>query len=234
MKLSKSTPSMMTTSPTQPTNAVGPIESATRLVLPVPAKKISSRVLDGVEDRLGGRQNLIDNLSLCSLDKRGEHLVRLLSDPSRSHEGLSIIARDAGMSASSIMDLLKQASSIKNNTLSMLEVSEALPAVMQDLASKSIDAKVQCPECMGDKLINGTPCIRCNGRGEVFRASDLDRQKVVLEAAGILKKGTGTAIQVNQINNSMSPSNFFSKYVRDSDAAAYDVVDAEIKDGETS
>ena len=57
-----------------------------------------------------------------------------------------------------------------------------------------------------------------------MRYSDLDRQKIVLESTGVVKKGGGGVnVQVNQQVNTVHPSNFFSSYVKSSDQTAYDV-----------
>jgi hypothetical protein len=118
----------------------------------------------------------------------------------------------------------------------MGQISEALPRVVKDVAEKSIDAKVECPNCFGEGFTaEDVKCTMCNGRGQIFRASDLDRQKVLLEAGGVLKKGPGVAVQVNQnVNNNIQAPNMFSRYVKDSDETAYnvsDIIEGEKVDG---
>lgn len=180
--------------------------------------------LDSFEDSIGGRDNLIDTLSLSTLDKKQEHFLRLICDPKRAHDSLVTIARDAGLLPTHVLDLFRNASVAKAHALAMGQLSEALPAIARDIADKSIDAKVECPACFGDKYIReGVECPQCNGRGEVFRTSDLDRQKIALETTGILKKGSGVNVNVNQQVGVISPGTFFSKYVKASDDAAYDV-----------
>lgn len=180
--------------------------------------------LDRFETSIGGRESLIDTLSLSNLDKKQEHLLRLLSDPARGRDTLATIARDAGMVPTAVLEMFRTASFAKAHALAMGQLSEAIPAIVKDITDKSIDAKVECPMCFGEgETVPGISCPSCNGRGEVFRGSDLDRQKLALDAAGIVKKGPGVAVQVNQNVGISTPGAFFSKYVKASDTAAYDV-----------
>lgn len=181
--------------------------------------------LDKFEDSIGGREHLIDTLSLANLDKKQEHFLRLLCDPARQRDSLVTIARDCGLLPVHVLDLFRHASFAKAHALSMGHVSEALPSVVKDMAEKSVDATIECPNCMGEQYIaDGVKCPVCNARGKIFRPSDLDRQKVMLEVGGILRKGPGVAVQVNnQVNNNVQAPNMFSKYVKDSDDAAYDM-----------
>lgn len=190
--------------------------------------------LDHFEKAAGGREGLIDTLSLSSLDKKQEHLLRLLCDPRRAHDSLATITRDAGLLPSHVIELFRTASVAKGSALAIAQFSESLPAIAKDITDKSIDAKVECPSCFGEKYIeDGVKCPQCLGKGEIFRASDLDRQKIALESVGVTKKGGGVSVNVNQQVGVVSPNTFFSKYVKASDQAAYDVdgfVDADIQD----
>lgn len=190
--------------------------------------------LDRFEKSVGGRENVIDTLSLATLDKKQEHFLRLLCDPHRAKDSLVTIARDAGLLPSHIIELFRNASTAKAFALGMGQLSEAIPAIIKDVTDKSVDAKVECPTCFGTKYFpENVQCPRCGGVGEVFRASDLDRQKIALESIGITKKGGGVNVNVNQQVGVVSPNTFFSKYVKSSDEAAYDVdgfVDAETND----
>jgi hypothetical protein len=184
-------------------------------------------ILDNFEDAVGGRDELIDSLAMYSLDKKQEHFLRLICDPARANDSLVTIARDAGVAPMAILDLFRQAHSAKGAALAMARMSTKLPQIAEDIIQKSVDSKVECPTCFGEKYIaEGVQCPQCIGKGEVFRPSDIDRQKMVTEITGLQKKGPG--VQVNtavQVNNHNSGANMFSKYVKASDEAAYDVID---------
>jgi hypothetical protein len=178
---------------------------------------------------------LIDTIALANLDKKQEHFLRLLCDPARAGQSLVTIARDCGLLPTHVLELYRNAAFAKAHALAMGQLAEALPAIARDIADKSVDAKVECPRCFGEKYESeGVTCSQCAGKGLVFRASDLDRQKIALETTGVLKKGPGVNVNVNQQVAVAQPGTFFSKYVKASDETAYDVTDmaeAEVIDG---
>ena len=169
-------------------------------------------------------------MGLAALDKRQQYFLDLLTDPSRKHSSISTIAKAAKVTPSQVIDLYRNASFAQAHAIASSCLQTALPAVVQDIAEKSVDAKIECPTCFGSGQSGGTPCLNCDGRGEIFRASDLDRQKLVLEATGVVKRGQpGLNVNVNQQVGIVQPGSFFSKWVKNSDQAAYDVkaIDAE-------
>lgn len=234
MKLSKNSPQeMMTSQSVQTLKVSSPNNENLAVSLQVP-KKITN-ALEQFEDAVGGRQTLIDNLSLANLDKREAHFLDLLLDPRRQEDNINIIAKDAGLKPIQIIDLFRSASFARAHAISMGKLSSALPDVISDIAAKSVDARIECPQCQGDgKISDGESCMTCNGKGTVMRYSDLDRQKIVLEAGGLTKKGGGVNVNVQQNNiGTVQASSYFSKFVKDSDSTAYDVgeiIDADIKD----
>jgi hypothetical protein len=56
-----------------------------------------------------------------------------------------------------------------------------------------------------------------------MRYSDLDRQKILLEAAGVMKRGGGVNVNVNNQVGVVTPGNFFSGFVKNTDKDAYDI-----------
>lgn len=216
---------------TQPTNEHGRLLkglNGKNLV----TKKIKS-ALDTFENVIGGREKLVDLLSLATLDKKGQHLLRLLDDSDHSNRSLAIIVREAGLTPAQALELFKASSLAASHAIVSSQLSDALPAVVKDITDKSVDSWVQCPTCKGESSVtDAVPCFTCQGKGEIFRPSDLDRQKIVLEATGVTKKGGGVNVNVQQNNVNGTPANFFSKFVKNSDEAAYsiesDVIDAEV------
>lgn len=228
----KNTPTTETASPSPPTPDLGSllkrIDAAS-----VPMKTLKRTALDRFEDSIGGRENLVDTIALSNLDKKQQHFLAILCDPNRQNQSLTVLARDSGLTPTQVLDLFRNASFAKAHALAMGQLSEALPAVVKDIAEKSVDAKVECPRCFGSGFEREeVECIVCLGKGLIFRESDLDRQKLVLETTGISKPKGGVNVQVNQNVGVAMPTNMFSKYVRASDDTAYDVgeiVEAEVK-----
>lgn len=187
--------------------------------------KTNRQALDHIEEGIGGRSSAIDMLGLAALDKKQEHFLRLMCDPVREHDSLATIARDAGLLPSSVIQLFREASFAKAHAISMTQLAERIPAITKDLTDKALDEVITCPECLGDgKASDVEPCEKCHGRGEIMRQGDLDHKKVALELGGLLKKGSGVNVNVQQNNiAATSPGSFFSKFVRQSDKDAYDV-----------
>lgn len=227
-KLSLNTPKKTTTSSTQlmkPASTESSTSEAVSIVLP----KTNRTALEQFEASIGGREVLIETLELAQLDKKQEHLLNLLLDPKRKNHTINSIAHDAGMKPAAVIDLFRSASFAKAHAIAMYKMAAALPSVVDDIASKSIDAKIECPTCFGAKQINGVDCPTCFGKGEVMRYSDLDRQKILLESAGVTKKAGGVQLNVNQQVGIVNPGSFFSGFVKGSDADAY-AIDAEVSD----
>lgn len=225
-KLSKSTPKESTTSLTVQTTTPGKELRGTHGQNITSPKTKSA--LTNFEHAIGGREVLIETLSVSSLDKKQEHFLRILSDPNRATDTLAIITRDADMLPSQVIEMFRHASFAKAHAIAMGTLSEAIPSIVKDIADKSVDAIVVCPDCQGQEVPEGA-CYTCKGRGQILRTSDLDRQKLSLEIGGLLKKGGGVNVQVNQQVGIVSPNTFFSKYVKQSDNTAYEVnvIDAE-------
>ena len=182
--------------------------------------------LDNVESHVGGREMLIDTLAMGTLDKKQEHFLRLLCDPARMKDSVVTIARDAGLNPLQVLDMLRDSSKSKGTSIALTYMSEALPDVAADIIDKSVDAKVECPHCFGEGFVDqDVKCPQCLGRGEIFRPSDIDRQKMIADYTGLAPKKTGMNINMNQQVGVVNPGNFFSKYVKQSDEAAYDVQD---------
>lgn len=202
-----------------------------------PLRKIDphATALERFESEVGGRDAVIESLELVTLDKKQQHLLNLLTDPRRERDSINRIAKEAGLTPLQVMDIFRSAAFAKAHATAMVKMADSLPAVVDDITSKSVDAKIECPMCQGDKELAGNvKCPQCNGKGTVMRYSDLDRQKIVLESTGVVKRGQGGVnVNVNQQVGVINPGSFFTKYVKDSDSAAYDVEniqDAEIVD----
>lgn len=227
LKKESPTSSTPTTPPPQPTNAMIPVVSL------APLKTNKGTALESFEKAAGGRDAVIDTLSVATLDKKQQHFLDLLTDPKRSKDSISKIARDAGVSPLAVLDMFRSASFARANAIAMARMADALPDIVDDLASKSIDAKIECTTCFGSKQIaEGVNCPTCFGKGVIFRSSDLDRQKIILESTGVSKKSGGVNLNIQQNVGVVQPNSFFSNYVKASDKAAYDIspesIDAEV------
>lgn len=192
-------------------------------------------VLANWEQVIGGREALCEVFSLATLDLKQQHLLRLLENPENDSKSLAQIVKLAGMTATQVVELYKVAAQAMNHSLVSGQISQALPEVVQDMVEKSVDAWVECPECRGTgeggmdlEGNQGLMCMRCRGKKVIFRPSDLDRQKIILEAGGVTKKGSGMTINMQQNSVSMPAANF-SKQMKITDNAAYEAAEEDLK-----
>lgn len=229
-RLSSSTPKKKATSSTQLMKRPSTDSSTTEAVSVVLPKK-SRTALEQFEAAVGGREILVETLELAQLDKKQEHLLNLLLDPKRQRDTINTIARDAGMKPAGVIELFRSASFSKAHAIAMNHMATALPAVVEDIAAKAVDSKIECPTCFGEKQIQNVDCPTCYGKGQIMRYSDLDRQKILLESAGVTKKGGGVNVSVNQQVGIVNPGSFFSNFVKGSDADAY-AIDADVIDSQ--
>lgn len=192
----------------------------------------NKRAFDNFEQAIGGRDIFAESLAFAQLEGKQELFLRLLCDPARQKDNLATIARDAGLLPSAVLELFRTASAARASITAMGHLYERIPAIMQDLTSKAVDSTIVCPDCQGVDNNPDSPesCMTCRGKGTILRASDYDRQKTSLEIAGLIKKGGGVNVNVQQNNVSGQPGAFFSRWTKTSDAAAYEVdaVDAKI------
>lgn len=175
-----------------------------------------------LEREMGGRRSLVDALLTADLDEKQQHFLALLADPARDRDHLALICADAGMNPSALLGLFRNAAMAKAYALALVRISESLPEVVADVAAKSVDREVPCPRCKGGEEPKEETCAKCGGAGRVFRESDLERQKMLFETAGLSKRGGGITItqQVGVATGGAQP--LFSRLVRATDEAAYD------------
>ena len=193
--------------------------------------------LGAFEEAVGGREELGTALSSAQLDQRQSAFLEALLDPMRTGDSLAKICVDTGMSAAGVIDLFRQGAVARATAIAAGRLSDHLPAVVDDVAAHSVDKEVTCRACGGrggkgeaDEFVE---CSKCFGSGQVVRQSDVERQKLMFEASGLIKKG-GMSIQVNQGVVVGAPASLFSQFVKASDEAAYDVSPEDVIDVEES
>lgn len=191
-----------------------------------------------LEDSVGGRDGLIDTLVLAKLDDRQQHFLRMLADPARATDSLATLCRDAALKPNDLIEMYRSASFAKANALAIGRAATAIPAIVDDLADKSVDRVVMCRACRGTLVDSaGGRCPACAGKGTMVLDSDLARQHTLLDMLGLGRKAAGgaTIINTNAQINQTSVGSLFSSFVKATDRAAYavdtpptDVVEGEL------
>ena len=81
------------------------------------------------------------------------------------------------------------------------------------------------------KLVPDPACTLCKGHGEIFMRSDLKRQELIFEAAGLTKTGGGGVnVQVNQGVAIGGQGGFLDRFVTATDESAFDIEGEAVKE----
>lgn len=194
------------------------------------SREVQRRGLTRFEMAIGGRERLIEALESADLDARQEKLLHALADPENRHLSVGGLARMVGMKPHEVLNLFRSAQTAEAFVVAHAVMAEKLPSVVSDVAEKSVDHLEKCP-CVyaadGSELPALPDCPRCSGKGVLHYRSSLKHQSLLLEAVGLLKKGGGVNVQVQQNTGISMGAGFFDKFVKATDRAALDVIDAE-------
>jgi hypothetical protein len=188
--------------------------------------------MSNIEASVGGRQALVDTLAAGALSEKHITFLTKLADPLRARDSLQAICTEDGIMLSELLMLLKDASVAQGMVEAMRIGGAGLPSVMEDIVRKGVDRKVKCRRCGGKGEVIDTvlkqpnrTCLECGGSGYLWKESDFDRQKLLGDWMGLGPKKGGVSVNVgvNQQVGMNLPGGNFSKLVRDTDTAAYDV-----------
>lgn len=181
-----------------------------------------------LDEAMGGREGLIKHLEHAPGTAKLDILLNVLADPQRTMLKLTEAVKDAGLSAREFMSIFREASVAKAFTEANLALSDRLKDVAVDVADKAVNHVEKC-ECTLDGAQQPLEsCKKCKGVGLVYYRSSLPHQQMVFETAGLLKKGGGVNVQVNQ-QVAVGGGGIFERFVKATDAAAYGqkVIDVE-------
>lgn len=221
----------MPTSPTPTTETPGKESNETFVLVPRRVNKKTGRFIPGhaLDLAVGGREQLIERLEHGPHDQKMELLLNMLADPGRAHMSIDTLCKDAGLTGREFMKIFREASIAKAFTEANLTLAEKLHSVVTDVADKATNHTEPCPCTLGGLQDANPECRECKGRGLQFYRGDIDHQKMVFESTGLVKKGGGVNVQVNQ-QVAVGAGGLFERFVKATDAAAYGqkVVDAEI------
>lgn len=152
--------------------------------------------------------------------------MALLLDPDREGDSLVTLAVDAGITPSDVLKLYQQGALAEANAISTGHLADALPVVTKQVITDAIETRESCP-CINKGKAH-PKCQRCMGTGVWVRVAKADQQKMIWENAGLLKKSGGLTIQQNTAVGVVSGGGLMDKFVRSTDATAYDVKPGDI------
>lgn len=218
--------------PVTPTVGGKSSEESEQLVIVPRVKDLATgrfKKIEALDIASGGRDRLIDTLEHASKNERVELLLNMMADPSRAGISLESLCKEAKVGYKEFIQLYRDATLAKALVDSQLAMSKKLSRVAEDVSEKAINHNEHC-SC----TLNGTQppepeCGSCKGKGLVAFRSSLPHQQMIFEATGLIKKGGGVNVNVQQ-NVAVSGEGIFSKFVRATDSAAYGekTLDAEV------
>lgn len=199
-----------------------------------PGKALVKRSTSDFEEVIGGRDNLTGILSTQPRDAKQDILFRLLSDPARAGDSLATICADANVSATEIFSLYRTAIAGEAMVKAQVALSERLDGVVKDVAEKAADHVKDCECVILSEIGQANPrCKICAGKGEIYKEGSLKHAEVVLKATDVLKQGGGVNVAVNQNLGVNVGGGLLDSFVKATDEAAFDIIDAEKVEPET-
>jgi hypothetical protein len=186
------------------------------------------RSVGGLESSVGGREQLVEILEQGSKTAQLEILVTMLADPARAKLSMASICEDAGISAKDLMHVFRDGAIAKAVNDAHVHLARKLTTVVSDVADKAHNHLEPCRCTVGNTVSSLPECPECRGTGQVYYRGSLPHQQMVFESTGILKRGGGVNVNVQQ-QVAVGSAGLFDRFVKATDAAAYGqkVVDVE-------
>jgi hypothetical protein len=199
-----------------------------RALPPVPPVRLSpvarrnvDTSLQNFEDSLGGREKMVDALSLGArgsiAEDRAQFILGLLADPRHKGKSLRRLAKLAGISLEDLLALYRESTVMKAHLQAIGTIASGLPGVAADVMRKSVPYEETCYTCSGTSEITPEPtkknpnpgpekCRTCRGLGRLLHQPDLETQKLALTLGGLVKGGAGgLTVNVNQQQAQQAP-----------------------------
>lgn len=162
-------------------------------------------------DQLGGRVAVIEALEIASDQPEVDAVLSLLADPRYSSWSLRRLCQNAGLTIHEFFAAFRKASMVRAQIAATQVIAAKLVPVVEDVMRRAAPYDLTCERCLGSgtytpdpskKHPNPTPepCKSCQASGKITIFPELDRQKLALELADLVKKGGGLNIQNNQLH----------------------------------
>lgn len=174
----------------------------------------------GLDEAVGGRDVLIRILEWAPKTAKLEHALNLMADPMRATTGLAKICEDSGLSQREFLSAFREASVAKALAEAHIAMADKLQDVAEDVAEKAINHVEWCKCTVGGTVDPAKDCPDCRGVGKVYYRGSLPHQNLVFESTGLLKRGGGVNVNVQQ-QVAVSGESLFDKFVKATDRAAY-------------
>ena len=173
--------------------------------------ELSGEAIDTFVKALGGRDKLADALAVADSAPEVERIAVLLMDPRYDSYSVRRLCTVANITVMDLFAAYRSAALARAHIEAMPVIAEKLVGVIQDVMTRAQPHYVICTACRGTGSITPEPskakpnpgpepCKTCIG-GQILVLPDLDRQKLALEVAEVIKPKGLTINQGVSINN---------------------------------
>lgn len=142
-------------------------------------------------------------------DERLDQLLAAAVDPQTAGYTCGELAMAVGFRPGEVLKIVKDAALAVGQAKSLHVLAEQLPGVAADVASRAQVHYLPCRACGETGWVTPKPtkdeptpapepCAACGQTGRVRVEADLERQKLVFEAARLLPRAGGTSIAIQQ------------------------------------
>lgn len=157
----------------------------------------SADAINDYEKALGGRKSLVATLSLDSTPEI-QQLVQMLNDHQYDGRSFGWLARQVGIGLSDLLRSFRNGTLAKAQILAAQKIAVRLVDVVDDVMKRAAPYEETCEPCGGlgeivpkpsRKQPNPEPvtCRVCSGKGKFIHQAELDRQRLALELAELIK-----------------------------------------------
>ncbi len=188
-------------------------ESGAGTVLSDAEADANAAAIDAVVKAFGGKQGMLETLSVASDVPEVETLLRLVLDPRYDTFSLRRLCHLAGLTIVDLFAAYKKAMVVKAHLVAYQAITDGILPVVQDVMKRAAPYEIPCYGCGGTGAVldpehpDGDPatCGDCAGKGRLLQLPDLDRQKLALELAQLVQKSAGFGINLQQNNLTVPP-----------------------------
>jgi hypothetical protein len=170
---------------------------------------LSADAIATFETALGGRDALIDALCVADGTPEVDKVTALLLDMRYDGWSLRRICALANLTVADFFTAYRKAALVRAHLQLIPVITAKLVGVVDDLLTRAQPHYVRCDACNGTTTFvpeptkdlpnpSPQPCKACKGTGQHLLLPDLDRQKLALEVAEVIKPKSGFTF--NQAN----------------------------------
>lgn len=166
----------------------------------------NSRAIDELVKQLGGKEGLLDTLSIAAEAPECEQIVSWLMDPRYARYSIKQLCIMGGLTILDLFTAYKKAAIVRAHLVAYQTITSKLSAVVDDVMRRAAPYTIPCSDCGATGRVGGEKggthelCPACHGHKAVIVQPDLDRQKLALELAQLLQKSPGFTVQQNTVN----------------------------------